>query len=281
MLTARNPDAARMPDLAVWEVKGHNPLGGTSHFVSCQFPNVAGFTCDSECYESPVDFLGARALPEGRIELRHRFQKYQQVILVTTVTPEPGAVEFRAQLELDNNRSGALPPVVDAPNLCCQFRRGVGFASKPDPYPEFIKRCFIFTARGRTFLDKTARQKLRNERPDAPHNNPPWVQLYGAEGEPAMAERAAGEGGVSPDRYTIPVIGVVSKDGKHLAALASDPAVPMSLSQWWIDCLHNNPNWHPAGAAPADRVWRVKIYLLENNAEALLERVKTDFPSAN
>jgi hypothetical protein len=94
-----------------------------------------------------------------------------------------------------------------------------------------------------------------------------------------MAERADSQGEVSPDRYTIPVIGVVSKDGKHLAALASDPAVPMSMSQWWIDCLHNNPNWHPA-AAPAERVWRVKIYVLKNDSEALLVRVKTDFPSA-
>jgi hypothetical protein len=186
---------------------------------------------------------------------------------------------LRAQLELDKNRSGGLPAVVDPPNLCCQFRQAMGFPSKPDPYPEFVKRCFIFTARGRTFLDQTTRQKLRSEPADSPHNNPPWVQLYGAMGQPAMAKRADSEGGVSPDRYTIPVIGLVSRDGKHLAALASDPAVPMSLSQWWIDCLHSDPNWLPS-AAPAERVWRVKIYVLENDSESLLARVKKDFPSA-
>ena len=92
---------------------------------------------------------------------------------------------------------------------------------EPDPYPEFIKRCLMFT---------------------------------------------------------IPGIGVVSRDGKHLAALANRSAGEMA--QAWHDCLHNNPPWEPTGAPPAERRWRLKVYVMANDAEKLLARVKSDFPRA-
>ncbi|MGQ9879968.1 MAG: hypothetical protein ACUVSV_03765 [Armatimonadota bacterium] len=82
----------------------------------------------------------------------------------------------------------------------------------------------------------------------------------------------------SPDQYVTPVIGVISRDGKYLAALANDSATVMA--QAWHDCLHNNPQWLPADAPPAKRVWRLKMYAMENNPQALLERVRQDFPNA-
>jgi len=82
----------------------------------------------------------------------------------------------------------------------------------------------------------------------------------------------------STDRYTVPVIGTVSRDGKHLAALANGSAD--SLCNAWHDCLHNNPKWTPAEAPPAEQQWRLKVYVMPNDPEALLARVARDFPEA-
>ena len=76
----------------------------------------------------------------------------------------------------------------------------------------------------------------------------------------------------------MPVIGAVSRDGKYLAALANDSATVMA--QAWHDCMHNNPQWLPADALPSRRVWRLKVYAMENRPDALLKRVARDFPGA-
>jgi hypothetical protein len=77
-------------------------------------------------------------------------------------------------------------------------------------------------------------------------------------------------------QYTTTVIGAVSRDGKYLAAIANDSA--RLMSQAWHDCMHNNPEWLPADAPVDERVWRVKIYVMENEPQALLARVAKDFP---
>jgi hypothetical protein len=252
--------------------------------VRGRFPDVPGFAFDAWCYESPLTLVEHRRLAGGVLELRHRVNDAGHVLLVTTVTPEPGAVEFSARAQLDpQHQPGArLPNALPVPNLCWQVRRAEGFKSAPDPYPEFIKRCFIFTEKGRTFLDQTTRRKLVYRdpplAPDAPQNNPPWVQAYVGTWQEVLVPAKGFWANYSPDRYTIPVIGVVSRDGKHLAALASGSASEMA--QAWHDCLHNNPPWEPAGASPAERRWRVKVYVMANNPARLLERVKSDFPAA-
>jgi hypothetical protein len=93
-----------------------------------------------------VDFIGARALDGGRLETRHRVKEQPQMLLVTTFTPEPGAVEIIARAVLDTEKypNGKLPDTLLTPNLCWQLHRVPAFASKPEPYPEFVKRCFIF-----------------------------------------------------------------------------------------------------------------------------------------
>jgi hypothetical protein len=74
------------------------------------------------------------------------------------------------------------------------------------------------------------------------------------------------------------VIGTVSRDGKHLAALANGSAD--SLCNAWHDCLHNNPKWAPADAPPDKQRWRLKLYVMPNDPDALLARVAGDFPEA-
>jgi hypothetical protein len=73
-------------------------------------------------------------------------------------------------------------------------------------------------------------------------------------------------------------MGVVSPDGSYLAATASDSAP--ELVQVWLDCIHGNPVWQPLTAKPAERTWRMKIYLLKNDPELLLRKAQQDFPNA-
>lgn len=277
IVTAKNPDPKTLPTLGIWQDDKLSP-GKRLTMVSATFPNVPGFTCDSWCYESDLDFLSACDLGDGRLEIRHRLREHPHVIIVTVVTPEPGAVEFVARAELEKAGRGLLPDPLPFLNLCWQVRRAPSFASKPEPYPDFIKRCFIFTEKGRTFLDKTTRRKIPVRPADDPYNNPPWVQMYVGVWQEVPQAGPNSWADYSTDRYITPVIGVVSRDGKYLAALANDSATVMA--QAWHDCLHNNPQWLPADAPPAQRRWRLKIYVMGNDPEALLERVRRDFPNA-
>jgi dienelactone hydrolase len=275
--TATNPEPERLPTLGVWTEEKSNP-GHPLTMVSAAFPNVPSFVCDAWCYESTLEFLGARGLDGGRLEVRHRCSDQPHVLLITTITPEPGAVEFLVRATTDPAADQPLPANLLAPNLCWQLRRAPGFRSAPDPYPEFIQRCFIFTASGRTFLDRTVRRKIPVRPADDRYNNPPWVQMYVGDWQAVPEAGTNSWADYSPDRYTTRIIGAVSRDGRHLAAIANDSTTGMC--QAWHDCLHNNAQWTPAEAPPAQRRWRVKIYAMENDPEALLRRVNKDFPAA-
>ena len=276
-VTAANPDPKKLPTLRVYHDDKFSP-GKVLTMVAATFPNVPDFTCDSWCYESAVDFLDARAVDGGKLELRHRYQDQPHAIVVTTVTPEPGAVEFAARLQRERGAAAALPANPQPLNLCWQLRRAPAFASNPDPYPEFVKRCFLFTEKGVVFLDKTTRRPIPVRPADDRYNNPPWVQMYVGVWQDVPKTHPQGWADYSPDRYTATVIGVVSRDRKHLAALANDST--NTMCQAWHDCLHNNPQWLPAASPPEQRVWRLKVYVMENNPDALLARTIKDFPNA-
>ncbi|MHC4474730.1 MAG: PA14 domain-containing protein [Planctomycetota bacterium] len=269
--TAFNPAPDVLPTLEVWQ-------RDKEILVASTFPNIPNFRCDSWCYESHVEFVGAKGLDWGRLQLRHRLQEHPHVHIVTTVTPEPGAVEFAAQIETDEAAGGQLPESILTPNLCWQLRRAPDFASSPDPYPEFVKRCFIFTDKGMTFLDETIRRKIPCRSENDPYNNPPWVQMYVGTWQKVPQSRADSWSDYSPAQYTTTVIGAVSRDRKYLAALANDSATLMC--QAWHDCMHDNPQWLPADAPVDQRRWRLRIYAMENDPQALLTRVAEDFPAA-
>jgi len=246
---------------------------------SMRFPNVPAFQCDAWCYESQVDFVDARPIEGGAVEMRHRDKQNPDALVLTTITPQPGRVLFAARVVRDPERgAGPLPDALPGLNLCWQLRHAPAFASAPDRYPEFVKRCFIFTERGRTFLGDTQRGKIPVQTADHEYNNPPWVQMYVGTWLQIPQTGPTSWADYSPDRYTTPIIGVVSRDGKHLAALANGSA--NTMAQAWHDCLHNNPAWLPPQAPVTERVWRVRIYARENDPKALLARVAKDFPSA-
>lgn len=131
-------------------------------FVSANFSDVPGCTCEMWCYESELDFIDFRKLGEGKLELRHRVRNQPHVFIVTTAIPQPGAIELVAGLVLDphQNSKASLPNQIPGLNMCFQLRKAEGFCSQPDPYPDFVKRCFIFTDKGRTFLHNTNRRKI-------------------------------------------------------------------------------------------------------------------------
>lgn len=246
--------------------------------VAASFPTVPDFTCECWCYETSVDFLDARDLGGGRLELRHRDRHHPKMIYTTWVTPEPGSVEFLARVGIDTGAPGNIPDSPRVLNLCFQLARACRFASAPDPYPDFVKRCFIFTDQGRTFLDRTVRRKIPMYGADEACNNPPYVQGYVGTWQNLPQVSPDEWSDFSPDRYVTTVIGVISRDREHLAAIANDTAEEMH--QAWIDCLHNNAQWHPASAAFGDQTWRVRIYAMENDPDKLLGRVREHFPNA-
>jgi hypothetical protein len=254
------------------------PLVRRTLMVITTFPEIPDFTCESWCYENDVDFIGVDAIKGGGIEFRHRDRNDPNVVIVTTVTAEPGAVEFLAHAELAAGAKGKLPEKLLTPNLCWQLVKAPNFASKPDTYPDFVKRCFIFTEKGRTFLNETTRKPIPCREPNDPYNNPPWVQMYVGTWQESQKATASSWADTSPDRYTTTVIGTVSRDGKYLAALANDSATLMC--QAWHDCMHNNATWAPADAPPQQQRWRLKLYVMENDPDKLLARVAKDFPNA-
>ena len=270
LLEAENPQPTELPTLGLWERLIDD--GRKLTLVSCAFPNVPSFVCDAWTYEGNPLLLDFRKLSLGRIELIHLVSETPKVTLVTTVTPEPGAVEFLARLEGADDAPHLVPP----PNLCYQLWRAPGFASKPDSYTDFVRRCFLFTEAGPIRLDSTVRLPVPRRGADEPCNNPPWVQSYLSVNETPPADPESCFAGSSPTRYVYPIIGTVSRDERYLAAIAC--AKPTALCQAWHDCLHNVPGWTPAEARPSEQVCRMKIYAMANAPHALLERVLADFP---
>ena len=270
------PDVGtRMEDLA--------PVYAPFHFVWVRESSIPGCILDLLCYEhSQVTYFDVKRIDGSGLELRHRSNDQPHVLLITRVTPEPGAVEFEMRGEVDTtvDATGKLPEKLPSPNLCFRVKRAEEcFASYPDPFPEFISRCFIFTEKGQKFLLDTKRFPLPRASADDIRNKPPWVQQYYPVWE-KLPEELTGQTWYnrSTDRYTVPVMGVISRDKKYLTAIANDTSDVMT--QAWQECLHNNPQWMPADAPPEEQRWRVKIYIMPNDPEILLKRVGIDFPQA-
>jgi len=263
-----NSESVGIPTLSVSESERiKQPL------ISATFPGLPDQVFDSWCFEGPwVQFLSSRELDGGRLELRHRYNLEPPVLIITTVTPEPGGVEFLAKAEPHPDAGGKFPDTVRAPNICWQVRRAPMFSSLPDSYDKFHTRCFFVTKRGLTFLNKTKRNPDQRKPFDDPQNTPPWIQRYLRSGVPEREGVAMN----TTDRFTIPIIGIVSRDKQYIAAIVNNSASMMT--QMWHDCLHNNPEWLPDSSPPSERTWRYKYYVMKNDFDTLLARVAKDFP---
>jgi hypothetical protein len=139
-----------------------------------------------------------------------------------------------------------------------------------------VKRCFIFTEKGRIFLDQTRRLPIPARPLAVKENNPPWVQMYLPKSAPSDIRARSNEwADYSPDRYTLPVIGAVSRDGKYLTAMATGSK--NMLCQAWHDCMHNNARWLLI-EGEVGKTWHVRIYVMKNDPESLVARFERDFP---
>lgn len=285
--TAINSDPDRVPTLRVW-MYSEEIL-----FVQATFPNVAGARFDAAVYESyqaqMTGFQSVDVTGQDTLQIRHRYLRHPNVIHVMTVTARPGEVELIGGLELDETAAPGEPDPPEelwAPDLCFQLRYAKAFQAYPpeiprnsrehaDQYHDYTKRCFIFTDRGRAFLDQTVRNEFASSvgwNQDDPRNNPPITQRYLGAWQDKHPEWMKY---VSPDRYALPILGTVSRDGNHLMAVAG--VSPAYMQQALFECLHCYARWLPEDVPVLERTWRRKIYAMENDADAMRATYDRDF----
>lgn len=290
--TAMNPDPEIYPTMHCRLYNRRIP------FITITFPNVPGSRVDGCTYEptdpkNPYNFISLELPGDNQIKLRHRSTQYPQLFVITTLTAEPGVVTTVATLELDMEWEGEAPELPKDylmwPNLCWSMIQAPNFTpggvpNAPDiatreKYYDWIGRCFIFTDDGRTFLDKTKRVRTPEVPDDDERNSPPlyaWSQHYiGAWDKPTSPPFPHN---TCHTGYTIPLIGAVSNDGDYIIALGGDPT--QYIAQAWGVCYHHIQEWLPKDVPLVERSWRMKLYGTENDPDALLERMRKDFPAA-
>jgi hypothetical protein len=269
-VVAEDPDPDRLPSLSVHKVEW--TPGRTMTMVRIKAPSIPDFECDVWCYESAIEPGEAEAGAHGSVTLRQHTTRENGHVIVTRVVPEEGAVSFEVSAEVAGEADVRNLPGV---NPCWQLRRAAGFSSAGAPYPEFVARCFLFTDDGCVTMDKTERFPDTRRPADDERNNPPWVQVYIPVWRPHPGQPEAFWGN-STDRYLYPLLGCLSRDGKHLVAMGTDSN--RSMGEGWHDCLHVNPTWGPFDPDTGRVACRFKLYLMENDPEALLKRFAADLP---
>lgn len=270
LLRVANPSPEETPTLSVRTQSLSD--GREQVFVTAFFPTIADATCDLWCYESAgLPFDHAEVGSEGSVVLVHNWTD-RGADVRTTVTPSPGAIDLVARI--DGSPTGGNP--VDPPlNVCWQLHSSPGFASQPGVYPDFVKRCFIFTETGRVFLDQTTRRPILVRPADHEYNNPPWVQMYVPKSAGDVQSGSQSWASFSPDRYIVPLIGAVSRDGTAMMAIGA--GVECTLSQAWHDCMHAHTKWVEAKEG-SGKEWRIRVYAMPNDPDTLLARYREDFP---
>jgi hypothetical protein len=235
---------------------------------------IPGAVCDLWCYEDKFGLGDARALPDGGLEFTHRSARLADVQLTTVLTPGVDSVAIR--LTVTGPDAESLQGVRRV-NACWQFRRSSSFGNRGHYVQDFVSRCFVHTDAGITRLTDTRRHPDTRRPADDPRNSPPWVQRYVPAWEDHPGQPAASWGN-SDDRPTRSLVGVVSRDGRHLAAWGCRRCVGMG--QGWHDCLHLLPDMSRDLDGATNRIETVaRMYFLPNDPDALLARYAEDFGS--
>ncbi|NUM55009.1 MAG: hypothetical protein HUU46_15285 [Candidatus Hydrogenedentes bacterium] len=129
---------------------------------------------------------------------------------------------------------------------------------------DYIDKCFIFTERGATMLDKTRRTE------DAIYKG---GQVYVPRG---INRDDVNPRPLSPDVPVNNLIGCVSADGNWLLATAWDQT--QELFQGIITCIHADFRISGLGPREVKRI-RGVLYVVPNDLDALVKRYETDFPN--
>jgi hypothetical protein len=126
----------------------------------------------------------------------------------------------------------------------------------------YIAKCFIFTDRGLTTLDRTRRTEEAVYRGGQVYV-PAGIDLNDVNPRP-----------ISPDKPINGLIGCFSADNRYLLATAWDQT--QELFQGVIVCIHNDPRIGGLKAGETKKL-RGKLYVLKNDPGLLLKRYKRDF----
>ena len=257
-----------IPQLSVEQ----RPGSGDRIFTMAQIaiPEMDDFKCEIWCYEDRFGTGEAEMQDDGSLLLTHT---HEQVTLKTHLVPEPGALIFNIEA------SGPDPEQVKkvrSVNPCWQLRKSEAFGNRGDFYEDFVSRCFIYTVRGFTLMKDTTRFPDTRRPADDKVNVNPWVQVY-----LPIWRRHGGQPeafwGSSTDRPIYSIIGCVSRDGKYLTGFGWPKS--SALSQGWHDCLHEGPDFSAFYDAETNRVVsHGKLYFMQNDPDALLEKYLEDFP---
>jgi hypothetical protein len=194
------------------------------------------------------------ATPDGQ-ELRFRTRVEPSLVVLHEVRVEPDGLDLRF---LFSNEGTNLVPVQWFQPACIRVAEFTGCGQS-----NYTRQSFVFTAKGRTTLDRIRRAEKARYLGGQVYL-PPWT-----------AEADANPRPISPDRLTSGLIGCVSGDGKWILATASDKT--HELFEGVYVCLHSDPLIGGLKSGETKRV-RQRLYLVPNNPEDLLRRYRRDFP---
>ncbi|MHC4593940.1 MAG: ankyrin repeat domain-containing protein, partial [Planctomycetota bacterium] len=240
-------------------------------YLTIRTERIPGLLLDVWCYEDRLGDATRYEKQGNAVVLIHKLEE----ATVTTLF-EPRQTDVDIQVHVTGPTAVAVRKVQRL-NPCCQFARSAAFRSEGNYVDDFVARCFVFLDAGMTLLKDTKRIPGTRPRTDDKANYPkPWIQEY----FPAWRKHPGqikGQRGYSPDRPVYPIIGVVSQDGKYLAAIAWPETA--SLGQVWHHCIHPRPLIAESFDPKTSEIRSCgKIYLMENDEEKLLARFKEDFP---
>ena len=245
--------------------------GRQGTFVTIRMEKIPGLVVDLWCYEDELGEPISHEKQGGAVVLLHQRGEAK---VTTRFEPCPGGVDIRVKV---TGSSADAVRQVRGLNPCCQVARSPAFRSTGDYVDDFVARCFVFLDSGMTLLKDTKRiPGTRPGRDDRANRPKPWIQDY----YPAWRRhpgQTQGQRGRSTDRPVYPIIGVVSGDGRHLAAIAWPETA--QLGQVWHHCIHPRPQIGDSfNALTGETESRAKVYLMENDGRKLLASFKEDFP---
>jgi hypothetical protein len=166
-----------------------------------------------------------------------------------------GKDEVDFQLELKNNFTQAVD--IDWFQPCIRVDR---FTNRKQE--SYIERCFIFTNRGLTTLDKTRRTEEALYRGGQVYV-PAGINLHDVNPRP-----------ISNDQPVNGLIGCYSDDNKYIMATAWNEY--QELFQGIFVCIHSDPRVGGLKAGETKKL-RGKLYVLKNDPHELLTRYQKDF----
>jgi len=176
---------------------------------------------------------------------------------------EPGADEIHLTYYVKNHRSEPLHFVM--PNMCLMLRYSPAFNRRHD-----LDELFMV-------FDGKYQSLARTTPTPAEMGRDPWLLILTPQGKDSfpgpkvtstwwLVDQVADEN----------LMAAESVDGKHLCGYTWDKPAQTLMCNCGNPCLHTGPGPVEELAPGAAHTWRGKIYLIENDPEALLARYRSD-----